>query len=231
MEWSVGITTAARTPPTLSRTIASLAAAGWPEPIVFADGDCDLGVLGEAVHREQAIGSYANWWSAAFELFARRPHTDRFLLVEDDAVFCRNLRTYLERYEPPATAGVCNLFAAKGSEGGRIGFHPTGNGIGALAYVWTSEQIQRMLRDEIFFLHRRHHPKFGNLYQDKAMGRYCRERGLDEMVHTPSLCQHIGNGISTCGHESHGPHRYAKTFVGEDFDALELAGRFGEPPP
>lgn len=235
MMWSVGVTTASRPKPTIARTLASLSRAGWISATVFADGLCDTPPRGgvDYVCRDRPIGAFSNWWTALNEIYMREPRADYYLLAEDDVVFCRSAREHVESIEPPENAGVLSLYAAAGSEGERVGFSRVVGGkagFGALAYVWTREMMLKILSDKTFAHHRANSRKlYGNKHQDEAVARFCRARGLFYMVHTPSLCQHIGLGNSAIGHDSRHPKRKSATFPGEDFDAREFLLRVGQP--
>ncbi len=57
---------------------------------------------------------------------------------------------------------------------------------------------------------------------DGGIAEAMNKAGYREMVHNPSLVQHVGHK-STMGNK---PHRQALTFLGEGWDAMEvLAGR------
>lgn len=225
--WQVGMLTAPRPgEPTIFRTLDSLAAAGFPDVHVFAEGDIDQAVVNRPgvsfTLRQHPSGSFCNWWLALWELWMRESNADRYLLVEDDVVFCKSIREYIES-TPLPDAGVLSLYVSTGGEGSTPGWHPAAEhrkGVGALAYLWTNQSMRRLLESSAAFT--AHRAGTGRLQgitaQDTAISRWCEASGLPELYHTPSLCQHIGLA-STQGHGASIGRRRSGTFVGEDFDA------------
>ncbi len=125
VRWSYGVTTCPQrvTDGLLARTLASLAAAGWERPRVFLDGTLPVGAdvpgLGglEVVERGERVKPYLNWILAVTELYYRHPCADRFAVFQDDVVFCRGLREYLERSAwPGPSPGYLNLYSAPSNE-------------------------------------------------------------------------------------------------------------------
>ena len=90
MQWAVGITTAPRKSPTLSRCLESVKLAGWPDYRIFAEPDSPISEADSSAAvtwREGRLGPWPNWFLALSELFQRSPHADAFLLIQDDAMF------------------------------------------------------------------------------------------------------------------------------------------------
>jgi len=223
--WAVGVTTAPRKQGTLARTLQSLADAGWREAYLFADGPVDPPRIERlkltTIRRNTSSGIYANWLLAALELWLRHPTAQRLLLIQDDTVFCRGVREYLER-SPLPKDGLISLYTARGRDAKSDGFHavaPRLSGMGALAWVFTPAILHALLADKQFLAHRL--SKKGHKHIDTAVAHHCIRRRVPQYHHTPSLAQHIGD-TSTVGHGSNTGRRRSASFPGEQFDARTL---------
>jgi len=198
MHWAVGLTTAPRPQPTFERTLASLRGAGWSDLDVFND-------MGQS-------GAWPNWIEGLGELIGRHPHADAYVMVQDDAVFCRGLRSYLEHMLwPAADVALCSPYCPTPYKRDRGGWHEENHGwnlIGAVCWVLPPESARAIVaelarveaRDRI----------------DARIGRWAREAGRSVWYHTPSLVQHVGVGNSALGDENTDSLRIAADFLGED---------------
>ena len=209
MQWAAGIITAPRPVATLDRSLASLSTAGFEAIEVFDD--------------PTSIGAWPNWLSALRGLLERHPHADTLLTCEDDAVYCKNLRAYLDRALWPTdanTVAFCSPYCpALYCVAGPTGWHQENRGwhqVGAVTMVIPRVTAVAMLHDLVDLP--------GTNYQvDAKLGRWAAATGRSVYYHTPSLAQHIANTNSAIGkHTPNTRSREAADFVGEDFDACGL---------
>jgi hypothetical protein len=202
MKWMVGVLTAPRPLPTLERTVASLARAGWPECIVVPDG--------------QRAGHFCAWLDVLARMVGDGPDADVYLLAEDDAVFCRGLRDYLERtLWPTERAGValCSLFTPEVYRFRTRGWHVEQRGlylISSVAWAIPPEAARDILAA--------FGPTPSSAYgADRVIGQWATDvAGRTTWYHTPSLAQHIGLANSALGDDSINGLRVALDFIGED---------------
>ena len=98
--WAVGLTTAPRQEPTLAGCLTA-----WPPPVGTRpsylpnrERSCPERTRSlELVRRAAPLGVIGNWLLGLSELLVRAPAADAYLMVQDDVVFCRNVRGCLER--------------------------------------------------------------------------------------------------------------------------------------
>jgi hypothetical protein len=146
-------------------------------------------------------------------------------MAEDDVLFCRNLRTYLEKVLWPAeTLGVVSLYNPSHPESSKRRFEPFDSaGLpGALALVFPNAAARLLLSDSRVLLHRRRGPSIGSRLTDVVVGEWAQRSGWPAYLHWPSLCQHIGETTSVWQPEQDFAVRQAISYVGEDFDAQSL---------
>ena len=226
--WAVGVITAPRSKPTLARTLRSLAAAGWANPMVFADAGTkvprSLVPNERLIRRTERYFGWGNWFSMLNELLIMKPDADAYLLVEDDVLFCKGLRPYLERSLWPAERlGFVSLYAASHQDpGGARGFFDFDGmeGLwGSLAFVFPNATARVFVRHPRVVSHRTRGPRSGEADQDIVAGMWAANVGLPIYLHTPSLTQHIGETSAIWGEAASADgDRAASTFPGEDKD-------------
>lgn len=224
--WAVGMTTVPERGELRERTLTSLEAAGWRREDVhlFLDGAQGLpGWPGAVCSRFPRAGAWTNWWLGLTELFHRCPGHDRFLMLQDDVVFVRNLRAYLEAVPFPEMSYL-NLFSFSSNEplmGGSPGFRKAAMlgapsslsgqaleewkakelqcGRGALALVFDRDTVRELLAHRgatdrpIAFL-----SGTGRTRIDGGLVTAMGHLGRKEFVHSPSLVQHTGH-VSAIG--------------------------------
>lgn len=222
--WAVGVTTAPRPRTTLAATRASLARAGFERIALFEDAT--------------AAGAWPTWLAALRGLLAAEPHAHAYLIAQDDALFWRGLRRYLE----------ATLWKGEGGSLKGEGDYPTSNFtlptslfspycpgiylrnrsagwhrvdvgaslVGAVCWV-LSPAMARTLLEGLAGL-------TAHARIDLIVGRFCRRNDLPVYYHTPSLVQHVGNGNSALGDPLAGPLRQAVDFVGEDHEVGRVKG-------
>lgn len=224
--WSVGITTAPRKMPTLKRMLDSLANAGWTSARLFAepgsrvpDGLDELSVT----CRESTFGAWSNWFLGLSELYQREPQADAYLMLQDDVVFCRSLRSYLETVLWPAeTIGVVSLYNPTRCDSEQTFKCSRPGGLpGALALCFPNFSVRLLLGDPDVIAHRRG-ARNGTKLIDLVVGEWAERHGLASYLHFPSLTQHIGKTTTIWPSSEDNVTRQARGFVGEEFDARLL---------
>ena len=202
--WSVGVTTAPRTEPTLSDTLRSLREAGFPDVRLFAEpGSPRVTEPGPncaslpRTDRAETLGAFPNFYLALSELVLRDPRADAYLLCQDDVEFSKGLRGYLERtLWPAADVGVVSVHTPRHFAVGKPrGWHAEDRGWGAWGaqgYVFPNRSARRFLSDPAVLDHRGFGPREGLKNVDSVVGAWCRRTGLPYFVHAPSLSRHTG---------------------------------------
>lgn len=247
VKWAYGVTTCVeRRDDLLPRTLASLAAAGFPSPRLFVDGAKDgwehFGL--ETTYRYPTIRIVGNFLLGLAELWIRDPQADRFALFQDDILVYRNLRQYLDACPfpdgegakdmsgkgPAQKRGYLNLYTfcsndhmvpSIGQTGRRkVGWHLSNQfGRGAVGLVFCRACVIDLLTSREHIVER---PlEAGDNAWKKIDGGVIsalNKRGWVEYIHWPSLTAHTGLR-STVGNK---PHRQPTEFRGEGFDAMEL---------
>lgn len=164
-----------------------------------------------------------NWWLAAHELYGRSPTADFYAIFQDDVIFVRGLREYLENVHWPGP-GYLNLYTFPSNQElrrARKGFFRSNQrGLGALALVFNNDAMRKLLLAPHMI--EKFVPKPGKESRafkaiDGGIVESFKAMGMNEWVHTPSLCQHIGQ-TSTLNNWN--PD--SACFPGEQFDARGL---------
>jgi hypothetical protein len=217
------MTTAPREKPTLTTSLNSLTEAGWSDVRLFAEPEsvvprefCDLPIN----WRAGKLGAFANWHLAFTELFLRAPDADAYLLCQDDVIFAKGLRDFLEvRLWPNPTVGVVSVYAAgRRSQREPAGFALAAAGWdtrGALALIFPNASLKAFLGHPLVMRHPRRARGEGTCHIDALVGEWCRRTGLGFYEHAPSLAQHIGDTSTLVpGLANHG-HRRAEVFTSQ----------------
>lgn len=235
MKWSYGITTCtSRFTTTLPKTMESLKAAGFDTPHIFLDGPIPPQspewiteyMQGHATIHDPPLKTFGNWITSLWELYLRDPHADRYAMFQDDIITVKNLRFYLEKTPIPDKKYLSLYTYPKNARRGRGingWFDSNQRGYGALGLVLSRRAVTTLLGHA----HILNRPQF--VPQDKSRRRWwksvdgaiswaMRKAGYRELVHMPSLVQHMGIPSSM----GNGTGRYSPCFPGEDFDALTL---------
>ena len=112
--FAVGITTAPRQNHTLLRTLKTLRRSGFAtrELTVFAEpGSLPTPSSLPRIDRPRRFGAWHNWKTALEELLSSNPDASAIMLVQDDTVFCKGLRPFLDRVLwPTANTGLVSLY-------------------------------------------------------------------------------------------------------------------------
>jgi hypothetical protein len=229
--WAVGLTTAPRREATLTRTLQSLSATGWPseEIHVFAEPDALSGnedLRGPVTVRGRKAGAFSNWYLALQELVFTQPTADAYLMFQDDIVCCRGLRKYLEHEFWPAEAtGFVSLYCGmlQSNPAGTHGFMKMQSGdmlYGALAIAFPASAACALLLHPLFQRHRE--SRNGTHGIDMALAKWATESGMPGFVHSPSLVSHTGVTSAIFSGCRDGPERRTDSFVGENVDVRSI---------
>lgn len=229
VKWSYGVTTVpSRRGNLLPRTLASLAAAGFNKPRLFVDGDTDWQSWAsefktDVTCRYPLVRTASNWMLSIAELYLRDPLATYYALFQDDFVTYQNLRSYLEVAEYP-DGGYWNLYTFPENEDIRpkdhYGWYQSNQGgKGAVALVF-SNKVLRALLSHTHLVDRPLSLNRGHKAIDGGIVWAIRKMGGREYVHYPSLVQHTGTQ-SSMGNQK---QPFAKTFLGETFDARTFIG-------
>jgi len=205
MNWSVTILTSPRPKgPTIQRTLSSLALAGWPTCTVYTD----------AVR----AGQFCAWMAALARSVAARPGADAYFMLEDDVVFCRGLREYLERSLWPESAeriALCSPYCPVPYRSSASGWHLENRGmclVSGLSWAMPPQAARAVLAD-LHSLPETSGPWRGS---DYLVGQWALQTNRQVWFHTPSLGQHVGLGNSAVGDGLESPMRCAGDFIGEE---------------
>ncbi len=214
MKWAYGVTTVPeRIGTLLPQTLASLAAAGFDRPVLFVDGQT-TGYDDHEVVCHPRVGQLRNWMHALFYLFTTR-NADRYAIFEDDVIACRQLREYLERF--PAGKAYWNLITLdenRAFTNDVPGWHESNQlGRSACGLVFDRSTVDCLLRMERFV----RGPENGETMSDAIVIATLKSLGYKELVHYPSLLQHVGLE-STLGNSI----GRVSAFVSEDVDLLSV---------
>ncbi len=224
MKWTYGVTTVPeRRYNYLPKTLSSLKEAGFNKPVVFVDGSTgDFESLGlEIVRRSRKLKAYGNWLLTLMELWIRNPHAHRFAIFQDDFLTYKNLKDYLDACPLPDN-GYWNLLTFPENEeycpAGEQGWQLSNQrGRGAVALVFNNLTVFKLLTNEQIIAK----PKAKtNPHRsiDGAVIDALTKLKIFEYVHHPTLVHHIGDS-SSIGNQQ---HKKPETFLGVEFDALEL---------
>lgn len=233
--WMYGVTTThERVSTTLPKTLHSLGEAGFTNPRLFVD-DCpyeadfeqfDL----EVSYRCPRIRMFPNWMMGLSELYYRVPNADRYAIFQDDVVFIKNLRYYLDTIYFPEN-GYWNLYTyvnekrflqASPPSDDYVGFYESNQkGRGALALVFNRDMVIKILQSK-HMANKVLHATKGYVRVDGAViDAVTVDIGGKEYVHSPTLVSHTGASFSV---KKQAPIRYPAElkFPGIDFDALSF---------
>jgi hypothetical protein len=205
------VLTAPRPVSMLEQTLKSLAAAGFggspaDEPRVYEDAT--------------SAGQFRSYMEALRLSLRQEPDADAHLVVEDDVVFCRGLREYLERTlwpGPVEQIALCSPYCPKAYRQDRPGWSDaqSGRGLylaGSQAWVFPPGAARAVLAEVA--------PRRTTHAADWEIGNWACKTGRTVWYHTPSLAQHEGVENSSLGNSGQSDIRLAADFIGEDADAM-----------
>lgn len=226
--WAYGVTAVSSrlSSGLLERTLKSLSLGGFPEPRLFIDGIPnealpDFASSLQVTCHNPPIRVYGNFHLGLSELFIRDPHADLYAMFQDDFVTYKNLRQYLEQCHYP-NKGYWNLYTFPQNEKPQAGWYFSNQlGKGAVALVFSNEAVRALLTNSFWISRPAINHKDPNRkwkFVDGGIVEAMKQQGYKEYVHNPSLVQHTGTKSSL----GNAKQELARTFRGEDFDALRL---------
>lgn len=235
MKWTVGLITAPRNKGYyLDLTLNSLRVAGFGDVVVFAEPGSLIPQdhTGPVVFRRQTYGDWSNWATALYDLLLSEPDSDYYFMSEDDGLYCKNVKPYLDRILPTlGEFGTVSLYTpGRYHRPGFLGLHDECQGPltwSTLSVIMTRAGVISFFSDPDVQRHR-----FENIFptnivwgftvdpknsaKDAVLGQWAKKNGLPMFYHTPCLASHIGNH-STLSHKETSWENKAVDFVGEDF--------------
>jgi len=170
-------------------------------------------------------GQFKSWLCLAERILETHPEADAYFLMEDDIVFCRGLREYLDRWPAdPATIALCSPFSTEQYMRPTVGWHLENRG-------WCLSSANSWLMPQATLI--RILAEFGPMRQqpealhnaDCMVGLWAKEQGLDVWFHSPSLGHHIGIGNAATGDQ--GGERASGQNVHLPKTAEKLAEEYG----
>lgn len=223
--WAYGITTVPeRQYNYFPKTLESLKQAGFYSPTIFVDGpNGDYAKYGlPIVFRHSKIRAYGHWFLTLVELWIRNPTATRFAIFQDDFVTYKNLRSYLESHRLP-TNHYWNLYTfpqneqLESSRGWRLSNQ---RGRGAVALVFSVEVVMQLIGSQKM-IEKPRNAKNPHRSIDGVIIDSLSLLGVKEMVHYPTLVQHIGD----CSAIGNPQHEKPGSWLGETYDATNLIGQ------
>jgi hypothetical protein len=157
-EWAVVVTAAPRAGEyTLAKCLQSIIAAGWSDPIVFAEPGIDVPDGITTFHNPTRRGCFHNWlYSAKWAL--ENTTAEMILCVQDDSLFHPDSRQFTEDHclWPSEDTGIVSLYTASHYQGDKGVMKPVGvNEVytsvwwGTCAVVWRRSALQAVIDHEI----------------------------------------------------------------------------------
>lgn len=223
--WAYGITTVPeRQYSYFPRTLESLRSAGFHSPTIFVDGS-----RGEyekyglpVVYRSSRIQAYGHWLLTLVELWIRNPRATRYAIFQDDFVTYRNLKAYLDTQVLPDNC-YWNLYTFPQNEvleNTRGWRYSNQRGRGAVALVFGVEAVAKLLASRTM-IDKPRQVRNPHRSIDGAVIDSFLKLDIKEMVHYPTLVQHIGD----CSAIGNPQHEKPYSWLGEEYDAMNLVGQ------
>lgn len=214
---TVGITTAERSEPYLSRTLESLRNSSWSGGVyIRSEPGVVLPALpdGSSIYiNETRQGCFHNWHQAAWHL-VEHSNTPWILLLQDDVIFAADvfaqLPAVLQRFDRP-DVGFVSLYTNRAmapthiQDGWGLANYRSDKGYwGALATCWRRDSLHAALQTPALSQPELAHPpgtaSVMHRKIDVLIGRACLHLSLKIYTPLPSLVDHIGER-STIGRD------------------------------
>lgn len=221
--WAVGITSAPRPIPTVSRCTASIIAAGWSPTIYAEPATPGLPPGVPAVLRDEQLGCWRNYVQTLRDLLLHNPDADTIAVFQDDVIVANHTREWLD-YDlwPSDLTGVVSLYAPDlpGYErGGPVGLRRVTGAylVGACAMVFPRAFVERAMTLPLATAWA------GNVNYvetdpvkkkavDTWVGHVAKALQQHVYYYNPSLCQHVAT-TSSLGHGGNNQrHKRTRTF-------------------
>lgn len=256
-KFAVGMTTATRRASTLKQSLISLMESGFDEVTVFAEPHAPVTMVADItgvsiVRRPKTIdelrpglvpagesqlepgrfGCWQNYVQTMADLLVLYPEAEAIIIVQDDAIFAKGIKEFLENdLWPSPLAGCVSLYTSRVHERTEaIGCKSRKDfgKMGAVANVMPRHVVQKIIDSP------RSHQWRGNQNDfkpedtawlkkaaDTWLGRCIRGIGHRAYSYTPSFSQHIAQ-YSAVGHGDNSGKRSSSRFIGEEKNVNEL---------
>lgn len=234
--WTAALTTVpSRVATLLPETLKAVAAAGI-QPVLYVDGlltpEQESAIRQAAgfdvtINQHRNIRTFANWYTAATDLYMTNPWAEHYLFLQDDLTCPKTLLQYLKSCRYPQN-GYFNLYTFRENERVIEGKPPgwieayrsrQGHqlGLGAVGLIFPHNALITLLTQK-HMLTRKRDAVRGNHSLDGAIVEAMNQAGYSEYVHNPSLLQHTGEESSM----GNAKHAKALSYRGDDFDLMTL---------
>jgi hypothetical protein len=234
--WAAALTTVpSRATTLLPETLKAITAAGI-QPVLYVDGllsaEQESAIRQAAgfdvtINQHRNIRTFANWYTAATDLYMTNPWAEHYLFLQDDLTCPKTLLQYLKSCRYPQN-GYFNLYTFRENERVIEGKPPgwieayrsrQGHqlGLGAVGLIFPHNALITLLTQK-HMLTRKRDAVRGNHSLDGAIVEAMNQAGYSEYVHNPSLLQHTGEESSM----GNAKHAKALSYRGDDFDLMTL---------
>ena len=258
IEWVCAVTTVPSRKKLLERTLDSIHNAGFVQPRIFIDIqdsekqsvadtyiDYSRNLTNDITIRTPNIRTFGNWFLALTEMYIRHPYAHRYAFFQDDIVFCKNVRQYLDCVEyidnsylnlityPQNEAEKRKYFDKSIPEKEMTGWYKSnGIGKGAQALVFNRQTLYEIITSE-YLLNRPRDLLKGHQNIDGGLAIAMKQKRITEYVHSPSLVRHTGDVTTIFTAHPTDPkiniHPDSQpvdlSFRGEDWDVMQLLGK------
>jgi hypothetical protein len=214
------VTTCLRKQPTIGRTIGSLIKAGWSSDNILISSDnnyipeVDIDI--HTIIRNKKLGAWPHWFDC-LKLLLSKSDEDWLGIIQDDVIFCKNLKEYLNKAHIPQNCDIYSPFTP---------IQYTGSGVG-----WTLISDPSLWMAQTLFIRRQAARKLltsdivwqirGDKQIDNRLGLWLLQSNRKIYFHTPSLAEHIGETSTLWENASVAGNRKSGSFD-PDLDCLEL---------
>ena len=235
LKWAVGVVTSPRkTGYYLDQTLRSLKNAGFDDMVIFAEPNSIIPETfeGHVVSRRKQYGDWTNWASGLYELFLSEPDAEYYLMVEDDCLWCKNTKSYLDYSLPKLPKfAYASLYTPKDYHYPNMrGFHNVYRGRdtwSTVTVVISRDSVSDFLGHPKTMSHRTdfYGSKHENSSKDCVLASWAGQKYLPIYFHSPSLAEHIGVHSTLVWSEDHDydetNYPQSKDFLGEQKDVSE----------
>lgn len=218
--WGIGmLSTTYRTDGSLARALESYRGTGFDPPIVFTDLD--------------RRGGLWNLYRAMKTLVKKYPDADAYMIAEDDILFAKEIRKYLESELWPSVnehGCICSIFTPtiySSDKRWRVVNHGS--------KTWMSQcRIYHPLSAKKLVADLENDLRLQNSgrQNDAVIGEWAKNNKVDICFHNPSLIQHVSSKSTSYGTNRSLNYRLgmSRDFVGENRSIREYWNEFGTEP-
>jgi len=219
-QWAIAVlTTTHREGGMLARTLESYRGSGFAPPVVFTDAN--------------KSGGLWNLYRALKTLVEQQPNADAYMIIEDDVLFSKDIREYLEAELWPSVGEhgcICSIFTPT-IYSSKERWHAVNRG----KWTWMSQcRIYHPCSAKKMVVDLENDTRMQNKWRqvDETVGEWAKQNNVSIWFHSPSLTQHISPRNTS--YEANRPLDYrvgmARDFIGEDRSIREYWAEFGTEP-